>query len=380
MSSFGIYIHWPFCESKCPYCDFNSHVQRSIDEEEWKDAIISELLFYKDFVKDFSLKSIFFGGGTPSLMDPKTVHSIIDTVFKTFGIEQENQIEITLEANPHSVEADKFLNFKKAGVNRISVGIQSFNDDALKFLGRKHSKEEALKALDIAFNVFNNVSFDLIYARPSQTLKQWEEELLFALSFQSHHLSVYQLTIEEGTPFFKQYMRKEWDIPLSQEAESLYLLTQNIMNAHNMPAYEVSNHAKAGFECQHNLIYWRYHPFLGIGPGAHGRLLCNDSIIATQNFKSPKGWIKAVQNNPQKGAESLLTLTEKERLEERLLMGLRLFEPIFLTLEELKYIKQSEAFNLAKHGFLNIEEEPFSLQITPKGRFLLNAILQKILH
>ncbi|CAO5674411.1 MAG: Heme chaperone HemW [Holosporales bacterium] len=374
---FGIYIHWPFCESKCPYCDFNSHVQRSIDEKEWVTAILDELRYYKNSVNGAILKSVFFGGGTPSLMSFDSVFCIIETIKKNFIIS--DNLEITLEGNPSSVEVEKFSKFKEAGINRISIGIQSFDEKALQFLGRKHSKADALKALDTAFSLFDNVSFDLIYARPDQTLIEWEQELLFALSFKSHHLSLYQLTIEEGTPFFKQYKRKEWDIPASKEATDLYALTEDIMQRHNMPSYEVSNYANPGFECQHNLIYWRYQSFLGIGPGAHGRIMLKNDVLATQNFKSPKVWLDKVKNAQKKGAETTLSLTQQEILEERLLMGFRIFDPIILNEQDLKFINMKEVLNLESEGFLITRKKPFSLKITSKGRLVLNTVLQKIL-
>lgn len=368
----GIYIHWPFCVSKCPYCDFNSHVQRSIDEDVWAQNIISEISYYYPKTKDLKLKSIFFGGGTPSLMSPKTVEAIINHIYSLWN----DNIEITLEANPNSVEVLKFKDLKSAGVNRISIGVQSFIDEDLKFLGRQHSATDAKNALKIALETFDHVSFDLIYALHNQTLHAWEDQLKEALSYGTNHLSLYQLTIEPGTVFEKRY--KSGDLKVTTEALAFYELTNEIMKQNDFNAYEVSNYAKQGFECQHNLIYWRYQPFIGVGPGAHGRLHVNDHIIATQNYKSPKKWLDACSKNGF-GAETTIQITPHEQIEEKLLMGLRLLEPLQLSDKELEIIDIKKIDQL--NEFISFKKESCiaTLQVSEKGRLVLNSVLNKIL-
>lgn len=372
LTPLGIYIHWPYCISKCPYCDFNSHVRRLVEESDWCNAILQELSYHHSYTKSMFVKTVFFGGGTPSLMDEKTVEKIIQHVTKLWNV----PLEITLEANPNSAEISKFKNLKEIGVNRLSIGVQSLNQEDLSFLGRQHSVAEAEKAIHSALDTFDNVSIDLIYARPNQNLKAWEEELVYALSFKTHHLSLYQLTIEEGTPFEKQYKRGVFSIPESQSAFDLYSLTEDVTSAYGFKSYEVSNYAKAGYECQHNLIYWRYQPFIGVGPGAHGRLKIDSQYCATQNFKSPKKWLDII-NLKKCGQEALSYLTTKECLEEKLLMGLRLLEKIQLNPMELTLLNIENIKTLS--DFL-IFEECGALSITPKGRLLLNKILDKIIQ
>lgn len=374
----GIYIHWPFCVSKCPYCDFNSHIRRSVEEDAWCDTILKELKFYHSYTENHLVKSIFFGGGTPSLMDPSTVEKIITFIKNYWRCEE--AIEITLEANPNSVEVEKFLSLRQVGVNRISLGIQSLNPMDLKFLGRSHSVDEAINAIETARNTFDNFSFDLIYALPNQTLEKWEEELKYALHFQTKHLSLYQLTIEQGTSFYKQYNRGDWQIPSNVKAADFYNLTQSIMEEKGLPAYEVSNHAYENYQCQHNLIYWRYKDFIGVGPGAHGRIKHNNKIIATQNYKAPKKWLENVQISPKKGCEEWLVLTESETFEEKLLMNLRLSESCFISQNEQTFIDFDHLRVLHIEKFLLFNEEKFSIQILPAGRLVLNKIIEKILN
>ena len=288
----SLYIHWPFCLSKCPYCDFNSHVRQSINEDAWEKSLIHELQRTAELTGSKSLQSIFFGGGTPSLMHPKTVGKIIETA-TTLWAPSEN-LEITLEANPNSVEVNRFKELRLNGVNRISVGIQALNDPDLKVLGRLHSAEEAMKAIGTACSTFDRVSFDLIYARQGQTLKAWEQELKRALEFGTNHLSLYQLTIEPGTAFATLYARGDLILPDDNLSADMFELTQSIMNAHEMPAYEVSNHARSGSECRHNLVYWRYQDYVGVGPGAHGRLTLDGKKFATRQKKSPEAWLKSI--------------------------------------------------------------------------------------
>lgn len=374
----GIYIHWPFCVSKCPYCDFNSHIRRSVEEGAWCDAILNELSFYHSYTANHCVKSIFFGGGTPSLMAPSTVEKIITFIKENWICT--DVIEITLEANPNSVEVQKFLSLKQAGVNRISIGIQSLNPTDLKFLGRSHSVDEAVNAIDTARNIFNNFSFDLIYALPNQSLKNWERELNHALNFEAKHLSLYQLTIEQGTPFYKQYNRGDWQIPSHECAADFYNLTQNIMEKKGLPAYEVSNHARESDACQHNLIYWRYRDFIGVGPGAHGRIKYNDYVVATQNYKAPKKWLESVLASDKKGCEEWLVLTQQEMFEEKLLMQLRLSEPFFISLEDERFLNFDQLYALHAENFLLFNEEKLFVKILPAGRLVLNKIIEKIIN
>lgn len=372
----GVYIHWPFCVSKCPYCDFNSHIRRSIDEDAWCKAILTELDYYFEKTSDYQLMSIFFGGGTPSLMAPQTVEKIIRFITKKWSFEKFP--EITLEANPNSVEVEKFHVLKDAGVNRISLGIQSLRAENLKFLGRSHSLMEAKKAIETAHHVFSNFSFDLIYALPKQTLHDWENELLEALTFSSKHLSLYQLTIEQGTPFYKQYHRGDWSIPSHQQAADFYIRTQEIMNDYHLSAYEISNHARVDFECRHNLIYWCYQTFLGIGPGAHGRIIEKNMALATQNYKAPKKWLDCVANK-KNGCEEELVLTQQEMFEEKVLMGLRLNKSFYFYPEDEQFLNIKNLNFLHQEGFLQFDEDQRQICVLQKGRFVLNEVIKKIL-
>jgi len=277
---FGVYIHWPFCKSKCPYCDFNSHVSDSVDHNAWAKSYAHEIDHVASMTGQREVTSIFFGGGTPSLMKPQTVEHILNHLCTVWNVSKD--IEITLEANPTSIEADKFSDFKAAGINRVSVGVQSLRDSDLKFLGREHSAKEAIGAIKIANDIFERVSFDLIYARPEQTIESWREELTEALEYANGHLSLYQLTIEQGTPFYAMEARGDFRIPEADQAGEFYEVTQEILNAAGLPAYEISNHAAKGQESAHNLTYWRYGDYAGIGPGAHGRLTLDAKKYATR--------------------------------------------------------------------------------------------------
>ena len=291
---FGLYVHWPFCQAKCPYCDFNSHVVSRIDQKDWVTAYKAELARVAELAPDRVLNSIFFGGGTPSLMHPDTVAAVIESAqdIWTFA----NDIEITLEANPGSVEAGRFAGYRDGGVNRISMGFQALNDDDLRRLGRIHSVAEGKAAFDIARNCFDRVSFDLIYARQGQTLDGWKAELREALSMAIDHLSLYQLTIEEGTAFGDRYARgKLRDLPTDDTAADMYLATQDICAEFGMPGYEISNHARPGAESRHNQIYWRYGDYIGIGPGAHGRITANGTRYATEAIRAPGAWLQGRQ-------------------------------------------------------------------------------------
>jgi putative oxygen-independent coproporphyrinogen III oxidase len=323
---FGIYVHWPFCLSKCPYCDFNSHVRRTaIDEPRFVRAFAAEIASTAARVPGRVVSSIFFGGGTPSLMQPETVAAILETIARHWAIAPD--AEITLEANPTSVEAGRFRGYRAAGVNRVSLGVQALDDRALTELGRMHSAREALDAVAVARNAFARVSFDLIYARPQQTPQDWASELKRALAEAGEHLSLYQLTIEAETPFAALHAAGKLKTPDDEISRTLYDVTQEICAAHGLPAYEISNHARPGAESRHNLIYWRAHEYAGIGPGAHGRLDIDGERRATATEKRPEAWLTAVESK----GHGLITddvLMREERADEFLLMGLRLAEGI----------------------------------------------------
>jgi putative oxygen-independent coproporphyrinogen III oxidase len=324
--AFGIYIHWPFCLSKCPYCDFNSHVRHErVDEARFVRAYEQEIAATAARVPGRVVSSIFFGGGTPSLMQPSSVAAILDAIAKQWAIAAD--VEVTLEANPTSVEAERFRDCRVAGVNRVSLGVQALDDHALKELGRLHSAREALDAVAVARAVFARYSFDLIYARPEQTPESWAAELDRALAEAAEHLSLYQLTIEPDTPFFALHKAGKLKIPDGDLARELYDTTQAILSARGFPAYEISNHARPGAECRHNLVYWRGHEYAGIGPGAHGRLDIGERRFATATEKRPEAWLMRVESLGH-GLIVDEALTAEERADEFLLMGLRLAEGI----------------------------------------------------
>ncbi len=324
--SFSLYIHWPFCKSKCPYCDFNSHVRESVNYSAWQNAYVTELRSFADRIQGRRINSIFFGGGTPSLMPASIVQAIIDEAARLCDLP--DSTEITLEANPTSVEAERFKAFRAAGINRVSLGVQSLNAEDLRFLGREHNVQEALTAIELARNTFPRYSFDLIYARPQQTLAAWEQELNHALALAGTHLSLYQLTIEKGTPFYSDHRKGVFHIPDEHHAADFFALTQEKMNAAGMPAYEISNHALPGHECRHNLAYWYYEPYLGIGPGAHSRMGgIHGGREALMMIHHPENWLEAV-NSKGHGIQSQEILSKYELLEECLMMGLRLKEGI----------------------------------------------------
>lgn len=374
---FGLYIHWPFCEAKCPYCDFNSHVSKNIDQKQWLKSYISELDRTAALTQGRVLNSIFFGGGTPSLMAPETVKAILDKVQTLWP--QANDMEITLEANPSSVEAGRFKGFHQAGVNRVSMGIQALNDDDLRRLGRIHTVQDAMTAFDIARHEFDRVSFDLIYARQDQTLDQWQSELRQALSMAIDHLSLYQLTIEQGTAFGDRYNRGRLrGLPSDDTAADMYLATQDICAEFDMPAYEVSNHAKIGSESRHNLIYWRYGDYIGIGPGAHGRLTLDGQRHATESHLQPNVWLDAVRNGT--GDSSVVPVDPVDQGAEYLLMGMRINQGISLsryTAITGQHIGTSVLSELQDLGMIVVDQD--NLKTTQQGRSILNAILDKLL-
>jgi oxygen-independent coproporphyrinogen-3 oxidase len=375
---FGIYIHWPFCEAKCPYCDFNSHVSRSIDQAAWKAAYLLELKRYAAETEGRIVTSVFFGGGTPSLMDPDTVGAVIAEI-KTLW-PTANDLEITLEANPGSVEAGRFEAYRGGGVTRISMGIQALNDADLKRLGRIHTTAEALKAFEIARNTFDRISFDLMYARQDQTLRQWEAELDQALMLSIDHLSLYQLTIEDGTAFGDRYaLGKLRGLPDEDLSADMFDLTQDLCGAAGMPAYEVSNHARDGAQSRHNLIYWRYGDYLGIGPGAHGRLTVSGRRHATVCYSNPKRWLDAVDSN---AAEKLRDqLDRSDEGTEFLLMGLRLRDGIDLNRYRSlaqKPINIEKLSHLTEIGMIDVTES--QLTVTNQGFKVLNSVIGALLE
>jgi oxygen-independent coproporphyrinogen-3 oxidase len=324
--AFGVYVHWPFCLSKCPYCDFNSHVRHAaIDEDRFTRAFAREIETTAARTGRRDVTSIFLGGGTPSLMRPETVGAVLDAIGKHWRVAP--GVEVTLEANPTSVEATRFAGYHAAGVNRVSLGVQALNDASLKELGRLHTAREALDAVAIARKSFERYSFDLIYARPEQTPAMWAEELALAINEAAEHLSLYQLTIEEGTPFFGLHAAGKLKTPDEAIARALYDVTQDVCAKHGLPAYEISNHARKGAECRHNLVYWRGEEYAGIGPGAHGRLDIDGRRHATATEKRPETWLIRVEANGH-GVTTDDVLNREERADEFLLMGLRLAEGI----------------------------------------------------
>jgi oxygen-independent coproporphyrinogen-3 oxidase len=323
---FAVYVHWPFCLSKCPYCDFNSHVRHGgYDEPRYVRAVLAELAAAAERARGRTVSSVFFGGGTPSLMQPESVQAILDGIAKHWSVDP--KVEVTLEANPTSVEATRFRGYRAAGVNRVSLGVQALDDAALKELGRLHTAQEALDAVAVARSIFERYSFDLIYARPRQTLVAWKAELERAISEAAEHLSLYQLTIEPGTPFFGLHRAGKLVTPGEDLARDLYDLTQSVCAAHGLPAYEISNHARPGAECRHNLIYWRGQDYAGVGPGAHGRLTVGGRRYATETEKRPESWLMRVEGFGH-GLTVEEPLSTDEMADEYLLMGLRLAEGI----------------------------------------------------
>ncbi len=380
---FGIYVHWPFCLSKCPYCDFNSHVRREpIDEARFAKALVAELATTAARIPGRRVDTVFFGGGTPSLMQPRTVEQVLDAIAREFEVAPD--VEVTLEANPTSVEAARFRGYRTAGVNRVSLGVQALDDRALAELGRLHTAREALDAVAVARASFERYSFDLIYARPGQEPKAWAQELRAALAEAGDHLSAYQLTIEAETPFAALHAAGKLVVPGDDIARALYDVTQEICAAHGMPAYEISNHARPGGECRHNLVYWRSREYAGIGPGAHGRLdigRSDDGQIdgerhATATETRPEAWLTRVE---AKG-DGLITdevLTREERADEFLLMGLRLAEGIDLKRFKAlsgRELDESRLAHLREHGL--IETTPHGrVRVTLPGFPILDAVV-----
>ncbi|MEL6583500.1 MAG: radical SAM family heme chaperone HemW [Pseudomonadota bacterium] len=371
--AFGVYVHWPFCSAKCPYCDFNSHVRSGVDQEAWADAFARDIAYQAERTGPQTVKSVFFGGGTPSLMEPRTVEAVLRAIDLHWGLPGE--VEISLEANPTSVEAGKFAGFRAAGVNRVSLGVQALNDRDLRRLGRQHSAQEAREAFDVARRAFERVSFDLIYARPGQSADDWATELEQAIALAVDHLSLYQLTIEPGTRF--------WDVrangglkglPDENLGAELYEITQEICDQNGMPSYEVSNHSRPGAESQHNLIYWRYGFYAGVGPGAHGRLPVDDTRVATETAMEPTEWLSTVERQGH-GIVREENLDRAEQSVEALMMGMRLREGVPLTrLSEPPSVKALDA--LQSEGLLWRAGE--RIGATPRGKAVLNSLLYEL--
>ena len=380
-SDFALYVHWPFCVSKCPYCDFNSHVAGSIDEDAWARALVAELRHYGAETKARRLDSVFFGGGTPSLMPPRIVGLLLDEAARHWSLDP--ALEVTLEANPSSAEASKFNEFRAAGVNRVSIGIQAFDDAALRFLGRAHDAREARAAISLAERSFPRFSFDLIYALPGQTVPDWRRTLDEALALCGDHLSLYQLTIERGTPFFAAHRGGAFDLPDEDLASELYEITQEVMQINGLPAYEVSNHARPGGECRHNLVYWQGGEYVGIGPGAHGRVHIGGRRHATEQIPAPANWLAAVDAQGHATRKSNI-VSNPERIEEYLMTGLRLAAGIDRArFERLTGIALAEAVDaprvqkLVEEGY--IRSDPVGIRVTAEGMARLNAVISYLI-
>jgi putative oxygen-independent coproporphyrinogen III oxidase len=373
--AFGVYMHWPFCLSKCPYCDFNSHVRHAaIDEERFARAFASEIATTAERIPGRTVSSIFLGGGTPSLMQPRTVGAILDAIGRHWSVAHD--VEVTLEANPTSVEATRFHGYRTAGVNRVSLGVQALDDTSLKALGRMHTAREALDAVAIARKAFARYSFDLIYARPDQTVEAWAQELQHAIDEAAEHLSLYQLTIEPETPFAGLHAAGKLIIPDEDRARALYDVTQEICTQEGLPAYEISNHARNGAECRHNLVYWRGDEYAGIGPGAHGRIDVDGTRRATATERRPEAWLMRVEQLGH-GVVTDDALTAEERADEYLLMGLRLREGI----DPARYralagrnLDQARIDLLRAEGAIAVDGDG-RLRVTQQGFPVLDAVV-----
>lgn len=376
--SISIYIHYPFCRSKCPYCDFNSYCNLNIEEEELIKAYLNEIEYYKDIIKDKIIDTIYFGGGTPSLMSEKLLSNIMNKINSLYKINK--NCEISLESNPNSISYEKLKNFKDIGINRLSIGVQSLNDVDLKFLGRIHNKNEAIEAINTAQKIFNDkYSIDLIYGRPNQNLKEWKDELNKAIQLSPFHISLYQLIIEKGTPFY----RNKVQTPNEDIATKLYEETNNILEKNNIFQYEISNYAKNGYECKHNLVYWNNGEWVGIGAGAHGRININQKRYSIQNLKKPLNWLDKTLKN-KNGISIKKLLSKQEIIEEYLIMGLRIKDGIKIeNLQKNIYcnnfydiLDKSNIEFLTKLNLINANDK--NIKLTKNGFLLLNSIIEKL--
>jgi putative oxygen-independent coproporphyrinogen III oxidase len=376
----AVYIHWPFCRSKCPYCDFNSHVRDGVDAARWTRTLRRDLDHQAELTAGREVASVFFGGGTPSLMPPTTVAELLDGVRSRWAVAPD--VEITLEANPNSAEADRFRAFAAAGVNRLSLGVQALDPVALRLLGRAHDVNEAIAAIEHAREIFPRFSFDLIYARPGQSLDAWSRELDEALTIADEHLSLYQLTIEPGTAFATLARRGELVLPEEESTAAMFEMTQDRLTAARLPAYEISNHARPGAECRHNLAYWRYQDYVGVGPGAHGRLTRAGAKFATRQYRLPEKWLAAVEATGT-GLEETVAIEHDSAIEEMLMMGMRLVEGVSRTRLERIAGRDAETLlrgnlaHLIEAGFITLDTE--RLAATAAGRQRLNAVLAALL-
>src|ERR1700749_805369 len=372
---FGIYVHWPFCAAKCPYCDFNSHVRAKIEEDGWVDGIVRELEYTATLQGEDRpvVSTVFFGGGTPSLMSGRAVGRVIETIRRLWRTT--NDIEITLESNPASADAERFADYRAVGVNRLSLGVQALDDADLKILGRLHNAAEAKRAIALAQKNFDRVSLDLIYARPEQTVEAWRDELKEALAFGTEHLSLYQLTIEPATPFATLYPTGKLVIPDEDRAAVLYEITQELSEAAGRPAYEISNHARAGAEARHNLLYWRYGSYAGVGPGAHGRLDLKGTRFATLTERLPERWRDKVSRDGN-GLIEKSEITAGDGAREHLLMNLRLAEGLDLSAYRARWDTapdEARIAPLAEEGLVTLDDN--RLTATPRGRLVLNSVI-----
>ncbi len=375
---FGVYLHWPFCAAKCPYCDFNSHVRHGrLDQARWRAAFAREIAHAAALTPGRTVTSIFLGGGTPSLMEPATVGALLDAVAAAWSVSPD--VEVTLEANPTSVEAGRFRGYRAAGVNRVSLGVQALDDASLKKLGRLHSTEEAMRAVATAAAHFERYSFDLIYARPDQTPEAWAAELREAIARAAEHLSLYQLTIEEGTPFYGLAAAGKLTVPDDDTARALYDVTQEVCAAAGLPAYEISNHARPGAESRHNLLYWRYGEYAGIGPGAHGRLVLPEGRTGTATARNPEAWLARVEGEGH-GIVDTERLSPGDQADEFLMMGLRLREGI----DPARYaalagqpLDPDRIAGLVAAGLVARTSDD-RLAATPKGAPVLNAVVAEL--
>lgn len=376
--SISIYIHYPFCKSKCPYCDFNSYCNLNIEEEELIKAYLNEIEYYKDIIKDKIIDTIYFGGGTPSLMSEKLLSNIMNKINSLYKINK--NCEISLESNPNSINYEKLKSFKDIGINRLSIGVQSLIDEDLKFLGRIHNKNEAIEAINNAQKIFNDrYSIDLIYGRPNQNLKEWKDELNKAIQLSPFHISLYQLIIEKGTPFY----RNKVQTPNEDIATKLYEETNNILEKNNIFQYEISNYAKNGYECKHNLVYWNNGEWIGIGAGAHGRININQKRYSIQNLKKPLNWLDKTLKN-KNGISIKKLLSKQEIIEEYLIMGLRIKDGI--KIENLQknidcnnfydILDKNNIEFLAKLNLINANDK--NIKLTKKGFLLLNSVIEKL--
>lgn len=378
-AGFGVYLHWPFCAQKCPYCDFNSHVRaKGVDEDRYLDAFTREIESLGALTGPRSVSSIFIGGGTPSLLQPRTVAALLGAVARVWTVE--SGAEITLEANPNSVEAGRFRAYRSAGINRVSIGVQALDDASLAGLGRLHNAHEAIDAIKIAAHTFENYSFDLIYARPGQTVDAWRSELQKGIALAGGHLSLYQLTIESGTAYANLHAAGKLVLPDDTVAEDMYAIAQDMTEAANMPAYEISNHAEPGHECRHNLLYWRYGEYVGIGPGAHGRIIADGRRVATSVERLPEVWLDRVATTGH-GLTECDELDAAEMADESLLMGLRLTEGLDLQrLEEIGKVRprSEDLRQLIDDGFLMLKNDGQRAVATRRGRMVLNSVVSKL--